>query len=307
MKKKIKLYLRIIFSAFQKLGLNIIPNHYYSNIPDFTFLDNEDFWKAPQSMVGVNGSDRESQLEFTRECINHLPDKSVLNNLSIISKAEEQQKEIGGYGPIEADFLYAFICRYKPAKVIQVGCGVSTAVILNASKDVGHEISIICVEAYPSDYLKRMDESGEIKLIWEMAQKTDLETLTDLEAGDLLFVDSTHTVKAGSEVNRLILEVLPRLKKGVFVHFHDIYFPFDYQRGIKETVLFWNESTLLHAFLIGNRDFTIKVSQSMLHYSSKDELKVVFPNYRPQSENQGIALNKSRSYHFPASTYLQTI
>ncbi len=129
--------------------------------------------------------------------------------------------------------------------------------------------------------------------------------MTGLDKGDMLFVDSTHTVKPGSEVNRIILDVLPRLPTGVFVHFHDIYFPYDYQRGLMSTELFFNtESTLLHAFLINNAYCRIVLSLSMLHYAVPRKLMALIPHYEPQGNADG--LRSAGGIHFPSATYLLT-
>ena len=194
----------------------------------------------------------------------------------------------------------------KPRKVIQVGCGVSTSIILRAAADAGYKPEIVCVEPYPSQFLQSASAAGKIKLIAERAQTVNLSTLTDLQAGDLFFVDSTHTVKAGSEVNRIILEVLPRLPLGCRVHFHDIYFPFDYKRDLLDgDLVFWSESTLLHAFLVQNSSYTIRLAMSMLHYHAKQELKALIPAYDPQNDDQG--LRNGGGKHFPCSIFLEVI
>ncbi len=145
-------------------------------------------------------------------------------------------------------------------------------------------------------------------LIVKKAQEISADAYTHLDDGDMLFIDSTHTVKPGSEVNYLLFEVLPQLKKGVFVHFHDIYFPFDYGRNILSTDLFfWTESSLLHAFLIGNKKFKIMVCQSMLHYERSSDLQEIFKNYIPQENYYGLAKGKVAGKHFPASVYLKVV
>src|SRR5262249_12511849 len=137
-----------------------------------------------------------------------------------------------GFGPVEADFLDAFITTERPARIVQVGCGVSTSIILRAAGDAGYKPEIVCVEPYPTEYLRRAEREGQIEPGAEKAQKVPRELLPGLGDSGFLFVDSTHTGKPGSEVNRLILEVLPRLARGSWVHFHDIYFPYDYQPGL---------------------------------------------------------------------------
>ena len=272
MKKLLKKSVTRLFHYLQNFGINIFPNHFYSNVPDINFLRKNNFWKKPMEMKGVKGVDIKSQIAFTKSLVSSLKDRSVLQRQNIFKQAISEEGS-PGYGVIEADFLYCFINHKKPKKVIQIGCGVSTSIILRASKESETQVKIVCIDPYPSNYLKKLSIEGKIQLIDKKAQIVDLVDLVDLSPGDLLFIDSTHTVKAGSEVNRIILEILPRLKKGVLIHFHDIFFPYDYQRNINSTPFFWSESSLLHSFLINNDQFVIRAAQSMLHYEAKDFLK----------------------------------
>jgi hypothetical protein len=127
-----------------------------------------------------------------------------------------------GYGEIEADVLAAFIARQQPRRIVQIGCGVSTAVILDAARLAGCRPEVICIDPYPTAFLARGAADGMVELIAQKSQDVPMRRMTDLDRGDFLFVDSTHTVKPGSEVNQIILEVMPRLVPGVIVHFHDI-------------------------------------------------------------------------------------
>lgn len=306
MKKLLKAIFNRLFHYLQKFGINILPNHFYSNVPDITFLRNNNFWKEPMEMIGVKGIDLKNQIAFTKILVSSLEDKSILQRQNIFKQAISEEGS-SGYGVIEADFLYCFINHKRPKKVIQIGCGVSTSIILRASKKSETEVKVVCIDPYPSNYLKKLNIEGKIQLIDKKAQIVDLVDLVDLDAGDLLFIDSTHTVKVGSEVNRIILEVLPRLKKGVLIHFHDVFFPYDYQRDINSTPFFWSESSLLHSFLINNDKFVVRAAQSILHYEAKDFLKETFPNYNPQFENYGIPITLSEETHFPSSIYLEVI
>ena len=308
--RKIKNYLKKIFRCFaeisQRFGIDILPHHYYSEIPDFKELRLETYWKSPSSMIGINGSDIEEQLDFIKEiCNKDLVTRLKRNN--IYSYACFQNNE-PGFGPIESDFLFCFIHNIKPKRIIQIGCGVSTAVIMLANKESNFCSEIICIDAYPTKFLQKISNEGRIRLISEKVQKIDLNLLTNLDSKDLLFIDSTHTVKPGSDVNRIILEVLPRSRKGVYAHFQDIYFPYDYKRNLLSDGLFFsNESVLLHAFLINNSNYKINISLSMLHYSRTKELKEFLPNYNPQLNNYGLKLNTREGLHFPSSTYLRAV
>lgn len=280
--------------------MDLLPHHFYSEIPDIAELKKNRTWKEPFSLIGVDGADLKQQLEFVRECCELWVDdqKTAHPYAHACSK-----NGAPGFGPIEADFLHCFIRSQKPGRIVQVGCGVSTAVILSAAKAAGYRPEIVCVEPYPNSFLLDSDRSGEIKLVAKKAENLGLDIFLELGKNGLLFVDSTHTVKPGSEVSRLILEILPRLRKMSWVHFHDIYFPYDYSRRLlTEDVFFPHESVLLHAFLVNNRKFTIKACLSMLHYSKSSELGLFFPNYKPSQNDHGLEISKG---HFPSSIYLQ--
>ncbi|MDQ0463124.1 putative O-methyltransferase YrrM [Caulobacter ginsengisoli] len=294
-----------LFALGQRLGVDVLPRHFYSQIPDLARLKGQTGWRAPMSLHGVQGRELEGQIAFVGECVT--PERTALFAArDVHAEAVAANGSDGGYGPIEAQFLYAFIQAKAPRRVIQVGCGVSTAVIEAAAKDAGGAVDILCIDPYPTDFLRRRQAAGGIRLLAEPAQSVDLATFETLEAGDLLFIDSTHAVTAGSEVNRLVLEVLPRLKPGVFVHFHDIYFPYDYPRRLlSEDLFFHAESTLVHAFLAGNPGYRIEASLSMLHYGAKEAMRGWFTRYDPQGDADGLAAPGGR--HFPSALWLRTV
>jgi len=257
------------------------------------------------SMVGVAGTDVETQFRFVEEC--YTPSvRERLAAFDVYAHAATENGEVG-YGPVEAAFLYAFILTHRPPRVVQVGAGVSTAVILRAAQDAGYAIQVTCVDPFPTSYLASSAAAKKIRLLAEPAQEVDLGVLTEPGEGDVLFVDSTHTVKVGSEVNRIVLEVLPRLRPGTFVHFHDIYFPYDYARNLfLESLSFNGESTLLHAFLACNPRYTISAALSMLHYAAPERLRQLIPSYQPQSNDDGL-ITQNTAGHFPSAAYLRVV
>lgn len=300
-KARAKSALRALFVGGQRLGFNVLPKHYYSQIPDIASLRMEQHWRSPFSMVGVRGAAIETQVAaldaFCADTAADIP-------ATIYDDACRINAQGGGYGYIEAHFLDCFVRKVMPRKVVQIGCGVSTSVMVEALSRIGHSAEIVCVEPYPSQFLLNLSAEGRIQLIKEKAQHVALENLVDLLPGDLLFIDSTHTVKPGSEVNRIILDVLPRLQKDVWIHFHDVFFPYDYPRNIlSDDLFFWSESSLLHAFLIHNARVRIELSLSMIHYAAPELLKKWFPSYTPQAGQFG--LSSEGEGHFPSSIYLR--
>ncbi len=121
----------------------------------------------------------------------------------------------------------------------------------------------MCIEPYPPKYLT--DGKLDIDLIQVKLEDLDLQVFNKLKSGDILFIDSTHTVKFGSDCFREILDILPKLPKGVFVHIHDIFFPYDYpsQWLIKDRKA-WNEQYFIEAFLAYNSSFEIILASNWL-------------------------------------------
>lgn len=254
-------------------------------------------------MLDVAGSSVGLQLEFLRSLAS--PEvQEVWRSRSLFAEASEANRE-PGFGVVEHDVLFAFVAQRRPPRIVQVGAGASTYVMLEAAKFAGYEPEVVCVDPYPTSFLREASRAGSITLIARPAQDVELEVLTGLGDGGMLFVDSTHTVKPGSEVNRIIFEALPRLPAGSWVHFHDILWPYDHRRNVLvDDLFFWNESVLLLAYVTGNPRFSIAISLSMLHYQARDELRAALPRYSPLPDRDGLA-PRSGDGHFPSSTYLR--
>lgn len=303
-KEKAKQTVHSLFLLGQHFGLDILPRHFYSEIPDIRELRSSKTWRIPRSMYGVKGAELDHQLGFAQDCIGESL-RALMLEEKIYESACMENGAIG-YGPVEAEFLFCFAASHRPQKIIQIGAGVSTAILLHAARKSAYRPEITCIDPYPTEYLKKAAESGQITLIAKKCQDVDLAVLSDLGSGDLFFIDSTHTVKPGSEVNYLIHEVLTRLQTGCRVHFHDIYFPYDYSPSVLETTFFWNETALLLAFLTDNARYSILASLSMLHHARPTELQMLLPNYRPEVMEQGLHV-RGRAGHFPSSIYLSVI
>jgi hypothetical protein len=308
LKERAKGGLRRVFELGQHVGVDILPRHFYSSVPDLRELRRTRYWRAPMTMVGVAGAEPEPQLAFLAECCAAAPGfRELAAGDQIFTRACAQNGE-PGYGPTEADFLFCFIAARRPPRVVQIGAGVTTAVILAAAQHVAYQPEIVCIDPFPTAYLRRLSEQRLIRLVAEPAQTVELSVMTECGTGGLLFVDSTHAVRYGSEVNRIILEVLPRLPTGTFVHFHDIFFPYDYPRGLFVWNFFPTESTLLHAFLIHNARYEIAVSLGMLHYAAPARLAALLPNYQPAANDDGLMVGASGyDKGFPSATYLRCV
>jgi hypothetical protein len=303
LKNMVKSMLRRTFVLGQRMGVDVLPRHFYSEIPAIHGLRKGSRWRKPFSMVGVGGADCRDQLAFVQATC---PEALVarLGELNLHEQACRRNGE-AGFGVVETDFLFCFVATHRPPRIVQIGCGLSTAVCLLAAKEVSYRPEIICIEPYPNAFLRKAGQNGEIRLIERKVEEADFDITGQLATGDLFFVDSTHTLGPAGEVTRIILELLPLLPAGAWVHFHDILFPYDYPRRLLSSELFFgHESALLLAFLTYNRRFAIAASLSMLHYACADELKQALPNYRPAGNDHGL---QTAPGHFPSSTYLKVL
>src|SRR5262249_22024482 len=191
----------------------------------------------------------------------------------------------------------------RPPRSVQIGGGVSTAVMLAAAKHAGYKPKLLAVDPFPTDYLRRLEKAGTIDLLARPVEALGWEPLLALGTNDFFFVDSTHTLGPAGEVSRIILEMLPRLDPGVVVHFHDIYFPYDYPTDILEGALFFShESPLLHAFLVNNPRYALLASLSMLHHQRPTPLADLVASYLPRPMSFGLSAGQG---HFPSSLYLR--
>jgi hypothetical protein len=165
------------------------------------------------------------------------------------------------YSYFDAIVLYTMLRHVKPRRVVEVGSGFSSAVMLD-TRDwfLDRDTHLAFIDPYPErlESLLRGDDRKRCSVLPKKVQDVDLSVFAELEAGDILFVDSSHVVKVGSDVAWIIFEILPRLAPGVIVHFHDIPYPFEYPRHWLLAGRAWNEAYALRAFLQFNSEFEIR-------------------------------------------------
>ncbi len=162
----------------------------------------------------------------------------------------------------DAAVYQAMLRHFRPARVIEVGCGWSAAALF----DAGGARHVTLIEPYPQlvrQLLTRKD-LDRCALLEARLQDVSLATFQALDAGDVLFVDSTHVTKLGSDVNRLVFEILPALANGVIVHFRDVAYPFEYPDVWVQQGRAWNEAYLLRAFLEYDQAFEILLCVDLL-------------------------------------------
>lgn len=174
----------------------------------------------------------------------------------------------GFYSYTDGIVLYSMIRHYKPKRMIEIGSGYSSAVMLDTNElFFNKQIDLTFIDPYPERLLSLMteDDKKNTTVIISDAQVIELDIFKKLEAGDILFIDSSHVAKTGSDVNYILFEILPILKSGVIIHFHDIFFPFEYPKDWVYKRFNWNEDYFLRAFLMYNNAFEIKLFSDYIH------------------------------------------
>jgi predicted O-methyltransferase YrrM len=184
---------------------------------------------------------------------------------------------------VDAEMLFGIIRLLKPRRMCEVGSGFSTLLAADALRRNhadGYSCRFIAIEPYPSAQLLAKLPS-EIELWRVPVQQVSLEEFRSLTEGDILFIDSSHVCKIGSDVQFLFLEVLPRIRPGVVVHVHDIFIPLEYpEQWVLDCRRFWNEQYLLQTFLSFNAAFEVLWASQWMHFKHPDLLTKAFPSHK---------------------------
>ncbi len=249
------------------------PGHFYSPIPAIEEVkqrEEEIFNKIPGEIPGID-LNVEEQLELLNKF------KKYYKEQPFGSRKREGLRfyfENPSYSYSDAIVLYCMIRHLQPKKIIEVGSGYSSCIILDTNElFFGDSISCTFIEPYPQllqSLIKGADKM-KIEVIQKNLQDVNLDKFSELSAGDIFFVDSTHVSKINSDVNYIFFKILPYLESGVYIHFHDIFYPFEYPKEWVYQGLAWNEAYLLRAFLQYNNAFKIQFFNTYLEHFHREE------------------------------------
>lgn len=267
-----------------EIGCLPINVHFYSPIPDIRDLESRNIWEKKSDLSGIDFRPAEQlallkQLgaEFGSEC------KWPLTPTAAPSEFHLKNNSFS-YGCASA--LHTMIRHFRPQHFIEIGSGNSSKIIskaleMNHHDDPSFMSEYIIVDPYASEMV-----SGQLSSVSSVLEVkvecTDLKLFERLGENDFLFVDSGHTVRTGSDVNFMILEVLPRLHPGVIIHFHDINLPYEYPKVYFTNPrfrMFWTEAYLLQAFLAFNHNFEILLAMNYLQTDYMSHFCKAFPHF----------------------------
>lgn len=280
---------RVDFGSWEAAGYHVTPNHFTSPIPDLSQLPGEVFTTLSE-LPGIDMRDAE-QLALLKSL-----SRDFGAEYDALPRTTAPQGEFfvenGAFGPVDAEIAYAMVRSVKPAHIVEIGSGWSTMVAskaLEANESEGRPGRITAIEPYPYPYFRDFAaRTTRVEHDETPLQRVPLERFTALGPGDILFIDSSHVARIGSDVLYEFLEILPRLRPGVVVHVHDIFLPAEYPRAwVLGEHRFWNEQDVLQAFLAFNRGYEVLLAGSYLHRLHSEALREAVKHYDAETHLPG--------------------
>jgi predicted O-methyltransferase YrrM len=276
---------RALIGLINRLGFVVArTSDYYSPLRPVSELSRHvERWHRPSRMAGVR-----YDLDAMAATLEELVVAYGREYAELPSYDELKRRRQGpGFTIVDAMVLYMTLRREKPARYVEVGSGLSTSyAVLAAEKNAaeGRPMAMTVIDPFASEATRALPG---VEVLAKEAQDVPADWYARLQAGDVLFIDSTHIVRVDGEVPHLVLEVLPTLRPGVLVHVHDVHFPYSgpadpaaYVFNRRWPMLF-TEAMLVQAYLCNNPRAGIVLSTPLLRHHKEDVLKRLLPGYRP--------------------------
>lgn len=277
---------------FRRAGYYLLSDHYYRPFTNPETLP-ADYGSRQSALVGIE-IDTERCLALAERALS--PYLAEFRETFPIERRPGQETGFwlinGTYMAVDAHLYYSLVRHFRPRRVAEVGAGRSTLVAAEACRRNNYEVpatsELLCIEPYPTAIVPE-GLSSVATVIASPVEQVDLGFFERLGANDMLFIDSSHALREGGDVQFLYCEVLPRLKPGVLVHVHDVSLPKPYPAIYFDYGYFWNEQYVLQAFLTNNLRAEVLWPGNYLMCRSPERMNAVFPE---------IAVMRR---HFPSS------
>jgi len=253
--------------------------HFYSPIINTVELEEAEarIWSDSNEILGVDFNDPNHHILLSEVFPKYLEDydyswDSVDETTFYVNN--------GQFGWCDSRILFSMLRHLKPKRIIEIGSGYTSLLTADVNRRFfKKELEFTCIEPYPSEFLLK-GVSGISCLIPEKVENLHLSTFSNLQSGDILFIDSSHVSKTGSDVNYLFFEVIPRLPEGVLIHIHDIFLPAEYPKTwILNEGRSWNEQYLVRALLMYTQGFEVVFGSAYSFYKHPELLKKVLQNH----------------------------
>lgn len=261
------------------------PGHYYSPIPNLDYVRKhcrDLFARDKTTCPGVR-LNAETQIGVIREL------SSYYNEMPFSEETQDGYRYYfnnSHFGHGSSIVLYSLMRHYRPHRIVEVGSGYSSAAMLDINERFfDNSIMFTFIEPYPKRLLSLLTENDKRQhtICVDIAQHVPPTVYTELSNNDILFIDSSHVAKVGSDVVYLLTDILPLLQRGVIIHIHDIYWPFEYPEEWVFSGRAWNEAYVVKAFLQYNSCFEILVFNSYLAIHHHSLMKQCLPLFVPDA------------------------
>jgi hypothetical protein len=248
--------------------------HFYSPVVDRVRVAarRDRIWPASPTVVGIDFNDA-SQVHILDDLFPRFfrdydyPEHEATGSPRTFHTRNPQ------FSWLDPRLLFVLLRAWRPRRVIEVGAGFSTLLIADVNRRwLDGATDFTSIDPYPPAFLQA-GLPGLTRLVQQDVQDVPLETFAMLQQGDVLFVDSSHVAKTGSDVNHLFFEVFPRLARGVHVHLHDIFLPHDYlPQWVLDEGRSWNEQYLLRALLMHSTAFRVEFGSSYAFHAHRERV-----------------------------------
>ena len=237
--------------AFQAVGLTLGRNHFYSIFPDLAALP-ERLWNGPVFAAAWSQVPRTDYRTLLSAALAYLPELAATPREAVDGFHWNNPM----FPPLDAAVYYGLIRALRPARILEVGSGFSTLIALAATAANGLG-SVECVEPYPGPTLITAED--RLTALHRIVVQNAPDVLfSSLRRGDVLFIDTSHTLKAGSDVNDILFRILPLLRPGVLIHMHDIFLPYEYPKSwFRDIGIVWNEQYAVLALLMNSNRYRV--------------------------------------------------
>jgi len=268
----------------ESCGFRLEPLTYYSPLNRLAFLEEtEDLWSPPAVPRDIDWC-VDHQLEVAREVSKYTSELDDIPDNAGCGSDFYWQNNF--WNSADALVQYGLLRSRKPSKLIEVGCGFSSllaakALRKNSEENHGSQTDVTLVEPYPRPEL--LDKlPRDWRRVETILQRCPLDWFETLGSGDVLFYDGSHCCHTASDVNWFFFQVLPRLREGVLIHLHDIFFPLDYPRKwLFERLQSWNEQFLLQAFLMNNSAYRVEIANAFIAHQREAEIRALYGEIQP--------------------------
>jgi len=276
--------LPLTFKVWDLVGVTPTRHHYYQPVYNGKKLL-QSIWERKDPLHSIHWNAQEQLSLLKSFNFQHELESIPISEASSLSGEFYHNQS---FGPADAEMLYNIVRHFKPQRVIEIGSGYSTRMMkkaLDANRNDGVISKHICIEPFEMPWLELL---GVDQVIRARVEDVDPGLFEQLEENDLLFIDSSHVLRTGGDVFVEYLQILPRLKKGVLVHIHDIFLPYEYPKEwIVNKRRFWTEQYLLQAFLAFNSAFEILSAIHWLAREHPEELARACPVYAQLKRGHG--------------------